>query len=198
MRLHGEHNLFFPDCFNQSGSFVRMSHRMNEKEMKKWMGALLKSGPALGNLREIKHTKYHIIVSVYQELIWTETWNLVIGVVCRVNLNPMWLSVILIPFLQPKFGEFELETFETLTPHSRLFYDAFDLPTPPILRIAWTGCNATARGTSPCATSFPDRWGTKGRNETKRNDRSEIKHNRKNKDGDIYHDIHISSYIIYI
>ena len=37
------------------------------------------------------------------------------------------------------------------------FYAQFTLPTPPILRIAWTGCNATSRGTSPCATYFPGR-----------------------------------------
>ena len=165
----------FPRFFQSKWDLCTHESPDEWEEMKKWMGALLKSGPALGNLREIKHTKYHIIVSVYQELIWKETWNLAIGVVCRVNLNPLWLSVILVPFLfQPKFASSSLK-------HRRLFYDAFDLPTPPILRIAWTGCNAIARGRSPCATSFPDRWGTKGRRDegTKRNDRSEIKNNRK-------------------
>lgn len=38
----------------------------------------------------------------------------------------------------------------------RRFYDSFDVAPPPTLRIAWTACNATAKGPSPCAAYFPN------------------------------------------
>ena len=183
----------FPRFFQSKWDLCTHESPDEWEEMKKWMGALLKSGPALGNLREIKHTKYHIIVSVYQELIWKETWNLAIGVVCRVNLNPMWLSVILVPFLfQPKFAEFELET-----PQALLRCVRFANSANPTHCVDWVQCHCSRKESMCHILSRQVRdEGTKGRrDETKRSKRDQ-KQSEKTKMG-IYHDIHIS-YIMYI
>ena len=87
----------------------------------------------------------------------------------------MWLSdlsVILVPFLQPKFGEFELETFET--PQALLRCVRFANSANPTHCVDWVQCHCS-RTESMCHI-----LSRQVRDEgTKRNDQSEIKNNGK-------------------